>query len=334
LHKESPGVGNSFCWRRSLCPRSGYTQLSKTQNRSSGHTIARTWLVFKLIIPGDWTVSANGKGRSWRVTFRSPEVRDHDVFLAVSVMVCSTAVNESAWADCRERDSHLADLYKDKVRSRKEIVVNGLTGERIETEEKYGRGLHYYARLSSLDRKYFLSGSFPKSFNMDRYAPVFDKMLASIRPVATQQVTTFKDARYSFSITYPDSCKQCPSLLGEERNVDEPELLRLAPASQGCSGPNVMLVSRLAKCSGTLLTGLQLQKTLLEGFTRVGLFLSSPMTAQGEREEAHFIRESYLFVNLLSTKDLLKIAERYEVTQKKLQAEAREILMTVNTTPK
>ncbi len=132
---------------------------------------------FEVNYPNDWSVSTENKGNSLVVFFTSPMVRDDDVFQAAKIMTCSTPLNETAWNDCTERDSHLSELYKDRVRSRKEFVVIGLEVERIETEAKDGSVFFY--RFSSNGRRFFVRGSLTQSFNLDRYVPVFDKMLGS-----------------------------------------------------------------------------------------------------------------------------------------------------------
>ena len=134
---------------------------------------------FEVNYPNDWSASAGNKGHSLVVSFTSPAVRDDDVFRAARIIVCSTPIDVTAWNDCTGRDSHLSELYKDSVRSRKEFVVSGLKIERLEAASKYDDAFFYYARFSSKSRKFFVRGDFTKSFNLDRYAPVFDKMLKS-----------------------------------------------------------------------------------------------------------------------------------------------------------
>jgi hypothetical protein len=203
-----------------------------------------------------------------------------------------------------------------------------------ETEDKYGQSVFYYAHFSSHGKKYFVRGDFTRSFGLDRYLPVFDQILVSIRTFPASSVKTFNDSRYSFSLTYPDSWKQCPPPQNGERSDDEQELLRLVPLSQDCSGPNVITISRSVKLSGKRLTGLQLQELLTRmGFTPIASSLSGNMRAQGERRrEAQFARVSYVLINLLSTRDLLRISEIYEMTQNVVQEEGREIPLTLNDT--
>ncbi len=289
---------------------------------------------FELRYPQDWKLFDRGKEKSWVVSFISPAVRDRDVFLAAKTTVCSNPIEEPfPKGECQERDSHLSDMYKDKVRNKGVRSIGGLNIERRETEDKYGNGVFYYAHFSSHARRYFVRGDFTRSFGLDRYVSVFDEMLASIRAFTASPVQIFKDARYSFSLTYPDSWKQClPSRNGERRN-DEQELLRLVAINQSCSGSNVITISRSVKLSGKTLTGLQLQEMLTKmGFTPIDSSLSGNMRAQGERTGTQLVRESYVFINLLSTRDLLRMSERYEMTQKVVQEEGREIPLTLNDT--
>jgi hypothetical protein len=143
---------------------------------------------FEVKYPNNWSVSTENKGNSLVVFFTSPMVRDDDVFQAAKIMICSTPLNETAWNDCTERDSHLSKLYKDRVRSQKKFVVSKLKVERIETEAKDGDMVFYYARFSSNGRSFFVRGNFTKSFKLDRYVPVFDKMLGSLGFLSTAKL--------------------------------------------------------------------------------------------------------------------------------------------------
>jgi hypothetical protein len=156
-------------------------------------------------------------------------------------------------------------------------------------------------------------------------------MLAGIRAFTATPVKIFNDPRYSFSLSYPASWQQC--LPGnEEGSNDEQELLRLVPINQSCSGSNFITISRSAKLS---VTGLWLQEMLTKmGLTPIKSSLSGYMLAQGERRtETQLARESYAFINRLSTRDLLRMSERYEMTEKLVQEEGREIPLTLNDTP-
>lgn len=137
---------------------------------------------FEVSYPDDWSASAEEKGNSAVVVFTSPPVRDDDVFHAASIMVCSTPINKAPWNDCTERDSHLSEPYRDRVRSREEFsAASGLIVERVATVSNDDDAFFYYARVSSKGRSFFVRGDFKKSFNLARYAPAFDKMLKSFR---------------------------------------------------------------------------------------------------------------------------------------------------------
>jgi hypothetical protein len=220
----------------------------------------------------------------------------------------------------------LVGLYKDKVRDKGMRSIGGLNIETRETEDRYGQNVFYYAHFSSHDRRYFVRGD-----GLDRYVSVFDAMLAGIRVFTARPVKIFKDARYSFSLTYPDSWQQClPRRNGEEPNTEQ-ELLRLVPINQSCSGSNVITVSRSAKLSDKTVTGLQLQEMLTKmGLTPIKASWSGYKLAQGERRtDTQLARESYAFINRLSTRDLLRMSERYEMTEKLVQEEGREIPLTI-----
>jgi hypothetical protein len=69
---------------------------------------------FELRYPQDWKFLDRGKEKSWVVSFVSPAVRDHDVFLAAKITVCSNPIEDPfPKGECQERDSHLSDMYKD-----------------------------------------------------------------------------------------------------------------------------------------------------------------------------------------------------------------------------
>jgi len=289
---------------------------------------------FELRYSQDWKFFDRGKEKSWVVSFMSPAVRERDVFLAAKVLICSNPIEDPfPKGECQERDSDLSEMYKDKVRNKGVRSIGRLNIERRETEDKYGDNVFYYAHFSSHGRRYFVRGDFPRSFGLDGYVSVFDEMLASIRTFTSTPVKIFKDARYSFSLTYPDSWKQCSPPGNREGADDEEELLRLVPFSQSCFGPNAITISRSVKLSGKRLTGLQLQEMLTRmGLTPIESSLSGNMRAQGERTEAQLVRESYVFINLLSTRDLLRMSEKYEMTQKVVREEGREIPLTLNDT--
>ena len=140
---------------------------------------------FEVTYPNDWSVSVENKDNSFVVFFESPKVRDDDVNQAARIMVCSTPIDEKAWNDCTEHDSHLSENSKNKVRSRKEFDLCGLKFERVETVTQYDDAYFYYARFSSNGRKFFVSGDFRKNFNLDCYAPIFDQMLENFRFLST-----------------------------------------------------------------------------------------------------------------------------------------------------
>ena len=291
---------------------------------------------FELRYPQDWKFFDRGKEKSWVVSFVSPEVFDRDVFLAAKITVCSNPREDRfPQGECQERDSHLSDMYKDKVRNKGVRSIRGLNIETRETEDRYGQNVFYYAHFSSHGRRYFVRGDFTKSFGLDRYVLVFDEMLAGIRVFTARPIEIFKNASYSFSLTYPDSWQQCLPLRNGEEPNDEQELLRLVPINQSCSGSNVITISRSAKLSGKTVTGLQLQEMLTKmGLTPIKSSWSGYMLAQGERRtETQLARESYAFINRLSTRDLLRMSERYEMTEKLVQEEGREIPLTLNDTP-
>lgn len=311
---------------------SGAAQQNPAQGRWKQYrsTIAGVELSY----PPGWTVRDRGEGKGWVARFVSPAVLDYDVSRAAAITLCSYPADEPpAKAECRERDSHLSDAAKDRVRVKGVLALGGLEVERAEAEDKYGDDFFFYARFTAHGRSYFVRGDFTKSFGLERHAPAFDAMLASLRTFRAPALKTFEDARLSFSVKYPASWRQCPAAGDAGRAADGREVLRLVPGAQECSGPNVITVSRSAELSGKQLTGLELQEMLkARGFTPIASALSGNMRAQGERRGPQLFRESYVYINLLSTSDLLRISERYELSQQAVQEEGREITLTLNDT--
>ena len=151
---------------------------------------------FQVSYPTDLTAASQQRDKSLVVFLTSPTERDDDVFRSARVMVCSTPIDKEAWNDCTERDSHLSEMYKDIVRSRTELVIGGLKGERVETVSKHDDGVFYYARFVSNDRKFFVRGNFAKSFHFEQYAPVFDQVLGSFQLLATAKQGSSGSNRY------------------------------------------------------------------------------------------------------------------------------------------
>jgi hypothetical protein len=85
---------------------------------------------FELGYPQDWKFSDRGKEKSWVVSFVSPEVFDRDVPLTAKITVCSNPIEDAfSTSECQERDSHLSDMYKDKVRNKGVRSIGGLNIE-------------------------------------------------------------------------------------------------------------------------------------------------------------------------------------------------------------
>ena len=136
--------------------------------------------------PRNWKASNNDRQRL--VSFASPKIPYGDTFYGVTIMICSTpATLPFIHSTCKERDANLSELYKDRVISRKKFTAGGMTIERIETKSTYTSDFYSYARISYKGRRFFVRGSFTKHLSLDRYAPVFDKMLASFRPIKSSK---------------------------------------------------------------------------------------------------------------------------------------------------
>ena len=138
--------------------------------------------------PRNWKASNNNKQRL--IFFTSPKIPYRDTFYGVTIIICSTPSNlPFIHSTCKERDADLSELHKDRVISRKKFTARGMTIERIETESTYTPDFYSYARISYKGRRFFVSGSFAKYLDLDHYAPFFDKMLASFRPIKSSKRT-------------------------------------------------------------------------------------------------------------------------------------------------
>ncbi|HKO97812.1 MAG TPA: hypothetical protein VJU86_12515 [Pyrinomonadaceae bacterium] len=152
---------------------------------------------FSIKYPVNWT---NGTRKDYSFTdgrrdnygvvmFVSPVVWDEDQQNAAAIIICSQPKGQElvglAKDACRPRDAHLSDLWKNRVLSRKQIKIDGVDAERIETVSQDKELFHYYVSFATKERTFFITGTFFKHqsdvFDTFKYEPEFDKFLASFR---------------------------------------------------------------------------------------------------------------------------------------------------------
>lgn len=288
---------------------------------------------FNIKYPSDWKVhKEEASGRIWQITFVSPSVRDDDVQRASYVTICSKPKGSSFndWDNCRQKDDHLS--RKDTVISEKTFEVNGLRIQKKETEDDYRPiDSYFYAFFSTKDRDFLVSSRFPRNFGLDKHIPVFDQMLLTFQPVKEIAVTVYRNDKYDFALTYPNTWKTCP--IGEiNYNSDEEALLRIVPVNESCQGNNFIFVSRMSKLSNKK-NNLELKGFLdNKDFTKTIPYLSFGNifhAALGEKVDKQIVRrERYFYTNFPQTYELLKISEMFEEDRDIYQKEAQDILKT------
>ncbi|MDQ3633318.1 MAG: hypothetical protein ACR2MD_08350 [Aridibacter sp.] len=292
---------------------------------------------FAVKFPSDWTVdNEEARGKIWQVSFGSPRVRDRDVLQASVVFICSKPKGTSFdnWGQCRQKDDHLSDSYKDRVVSNTTLEINGLSIRRKETEGKYEPRYSYiYAFFSTKDRDFLISSSFPRGFGLAKYIPVFDELLKTFEALPEREVTIYKNEIYNFAIAYPLTWKNCPLL--ESKSDNDDEILLFVPRNEICKqSGNFISISRMSEYSGDLLTGNQLKDILRKkGYTKFNSFHQNSSTAYGEKTIRNFnYSEIYFFTNYQTSYDLLNISTLTNTKNKLLQNETREIIATIQRT--
>lgn len=208
---------------------------------------------FKVEYPSDWRAEDNAYERVWHTSFISPGVRDYDVTMTSSIGICSQpkghfSTSSNSRSRCSQRDDHLSKIAKNKVVSEEILEINGLQIRKKITKDKYRPTTTYiYAFLSNKDRDFLVSSSFPGRFNLNKYAPVFGKMLSTILLLGEKTVLTYENEKYDLALTYPTSWKSCPITRNTDQN--EEKLLILVPEGKLCNGGNHISVSRMTKLS-------------------------------------------------------------------------------------
>lgn len=139
--------------------------------------------------PKDYSIGNGGRGDYGVVVFVSPVIKTGDQKNSSSISICSQPINNQlndfAKTYCGRQDDHLSDYAKDEVIARKQIKVDGVNAERIETKKKFQDHYIYYVSFSTKSRKFFITGVFRKStieeLNTFKYEPEFDNIIESIK---------------------------------------------------------------------------------------------------------------------------------------------------------
>lgn len=283
---------------------------------------------FKVNYPSDWRIGdEEAKGQVWRLTINSPGERDDDVWEHNSITICSKPKKDSFENLDRCAEHHLS-IRNNKVVSEETFTLNGMEIRKVETKEPYpnSRSIFFNVFFSTKDRDFQVSGIFRKIFNLERFVPVFDQILATIQPLQEISALTYKNEKYDFAVTYPVSWKSCPTV---NTNQDEEVILMLIPEGIACNGGNYILVSRMTKFS------YEKNNRDLKEFLKDKVYsktvpyveFGNIHAAMGEKSDEKYVwRERYFYTNYPQTYELLKISEMYELKNEKYQAQAREIL--------
>lgn len=288
----------------------------------------------KIKYPSDWRSNEKGFGRVLHVVFISPGVKDYDVIMNSSVGICSQpkgyiSTSSDSRSSCRQRDDHLSDNAKNKVVLEETIEINGLKIRKKITEDRFGDATYIYAFFSIKDKDVLISSIFPKRFNLEKYIPVFDRMLATLLPLEKNATLDYQNEKYGFSVSYPTSWRSCPL---DDYYTKKEDILTLAPESTGCRRGNEITVSAVPEFSNA--TKLPDLKEILrkQNYSEISpnLELTEIQTISGEKSEGKYLyRQRYFSIAKSETRNLLKIFEMYDKEQEKFQQEAKEILATI-----
>jgi hypothetical protein len=148
---------------------------------------------FKIDYPADWQIEKEeAKGQIWRITIISPGVRDDDVTMFDSITICSKPKGAS-FEDLDRCSNHHLHLEKTKINFFTTLNLNGIEVRRFETEDTYAPNASYFnAFFSTPKRDFLMTGYFSWQFNLERYIPVFDKMLKSFQPLEEKPVSIYR----------------------------------------------------------------------------------------------------------------------------------------------
>ncbi|CAN5743210.1 hypothetical protein BH24ACI2_BH24ACI2_11200 [soil metagenome] len=289
----------------------------------------------KIKYPSDWRGEEKGYGSVLHVIFISPGVRDYDVTQNAGIGICTqpkglVSTSSDSRSSCRQRDDHLSDYAKNKVVSEETVEINGLKIRKKISENKYRPDTTYIdALFTTKDRDVLISGAFPRRFNLEKYIPVFDRMLSTLQLLEKTTTLDYRNEKYGFSVSYPTSWRSCPL---DDYYTKKEDILTLAPESTGCRRGNEITISAAPEFSS--LVKLPDLKEILrkQNYSEISpsLELNELQTISGEKSEGKYLyRQRYFSVAKSETRNLLKISEMYDKEQEKFQQEAKEILATV-----
>jgi hypothetical protein len=311
---------------------SSFTVFSQTEDwRQYSFSMAG----FSVKYPSDWRGEEEGFGQVLHARFISPGVKDYDVRQNAGIGICTqpkghfSTVSDSR-SSCRQRDDHLNDSAKNKVVSEETLEINGLKIHKKITEDRHRPTATYiYAFFSTKNRNVLISSHFPRKFNLDKYIPVFDQMLSTIKLLENETTLTYRNEKYGFSLNYPTSWRSCPL---DDHHTKKEDILTLVPEGKGCRGGNYVSISYVP---GLLtMTKTPDLKELLrkQNYSEISpsLELSGLQTVSGEKFEGKYIyRQRYFYTNKSESYNLLKISEMYDKERENFQQEANQILATI-----
>ena len=283
---------------------------------------------YKVDFPADWSATEEWVWPVAHLYLSSPGVRDRDVTMSAGISICSqpkgyVSTSSNSNGRCRLRDDHLSDLYKNKVVSEEWKEIGGVKFRKVVSEDKYRPDTTFIdAFFSTPKRDVIVSAGFPSRFNLDRYIPVFDQVIASIQNLENVKQITFSSQKLGFSISYPTSWRSCA--MDFRRKKDD--VLHLVPEDKLCTGANSILIALVADKSGELAQQLSKENFL---FSQPE-WATTNLISGSKTFDAYFYRNTYLGSrDDISTNSLL-VKEMYVMDQQKYRNEAVGILRSIN----
>ena len=291
---------------------------------------------FAVKYPSDWTAKEETYGRVWHSFFISPGVRDYDVIQNAGIIICSQpkghiSTSSNSRSRCSQRDDHLSDIAKDKVVSEENLEINGEQIRKKITENKYRpEATFIYAFFSTEDRDFLVSSNFPRRFDLDKYIPVFDKMLSTLLLIEKDDSISYRNEKYNFSIDFPASWRSCPI---DYYAIKRQEILILVPDEKLCLNPNYIAFSTVSEATDKTKL-LEIKKLFLkENYSQSFVISELPnfQTISAEKTEGkYFYRQRFFYAQDSEIYYLMKISEMYNKDEN-FETQAKRILETART---
>lgn len=289
---------------------------------------------FAVKYPSDWTAKEETYGRVWHSFFISPGVFDYDVTYTAGIGICSQpkghiSTSSNSRSRCSQRDDHLSENSKNKVVSEEILDINGVQVRKKITEDKYRpEATFIYAFFSTKDRDVLVSSNFPRRFDLDKYIPVFDKMLSTLLLVEKGDSISYRNEKYDFSISFPASWRSCPV---DYYAVKTQEILILVPDEKICLNSNYISFSTVSESSDkSKLPNIQ-ELFVKENYSQSSSISELPnfqTTSAEKTERKYFYRQRFFYSKDSETFYLMKISEMYN-KEENFEPEGKEILKTV-----